>query len=207
MKQAGKILLITLFALGWFELAAQFYLIIVNRTTSITETVIRYFSFFTILTNLLVTLCITNLLISKNRNRFFTRPMTITAIAVYITIVGLVYNIILRSLWQPEGLQLLVDELLHSVIPALFIIYWVVWIPKANIHIKNVLSWLIYPLVYLVFILTRGTVSSYYPYPFVDVTVLGYGRVFINSAGMLLAFLVVSILFFGINKQKKGESS
>jgi len=46
----------------------------------------------------------------------------ITAITVYITIVGLVYNVILRFLWKPEGLQFIVDELLHTVIPLLLLV-------------------------------------------------------------------------------------
>jgi len=64
MKQTatGKIFLIVLFVSGWFSLIAQFYLIIINRTTSVGETIIRYFNFFTILTNILVALCATTLL-------------------------------------------------------------------------------------------------------------------------------------------------
>ncbi|HVZ95614.1 MAG TPA: Pr6Pr family membrane protein [Chitinophagaceae bacterium] len=206
MKLSGTILLVILFALGWFELIAQFYLIIINRTTSITETIIRYFSFFTILTNLLVTICITALLFARAGN-FFTRPGTITAAAVYITIVALVYNIILRSLWRPAGLQQFVDELLHSIVPVLYLIYWIIWIPKTDIPVKKVPAWLIYPFVYLVFILIRGIFSLYYPYPFVDVASLGYKKVFINSAGMLLAFLAVSMIFFGVNKLKKEKGA
>src|SRR6185312_2053463 len=109
MKQTatGKIILIVLFASGWCSLIAQFYLIIINRTTSIGETIIRYFSFFTILTNIFVAICVTTLLFfyKKDRNIFFARPSNITGIAVNIAIVGLVYNIILRSLWKTEGLQ------------------------------------------------------------------------------------------------------
>ena len=94
MKQtaAGKIILILLFVSGWFSLVAQFYLILINRITSIGEIIIRYFSFFTILTNLLVAFCVTFLLFShkkRNRNTFFKRQSNVTGIAVNIAIVGL----------------------------------------------------------------------------------------------------------------------
>ena len=70
-----------------------------------------------------------------------------TAIAVYITIVGLVYNSILRFLWKPEDLQWIVDELIHSVIPLLFISFSLLILPKGKLHWKSVLAWLLYPLI------------------------------------------------------------
>ena len=115
-RKETKLLLIIISLFGWFALIGQFYLIIINRVTSVPETIIRYFSFFTILTNLIVAICCSALLSKSNSGmkNFFFRQNTLTAIAVYITIVGLVYNFILRFLWKPQGLQWVVDELLHS---------------------------------------------------------------------------------------------
>ncbi len=112
--------------IGWIAVLSQFYLIIVNRVASVPETIIRFFSFFTILTNTFVAVCFTVLLLGQKTNwgKFFSAPKTLTAITVYISIVGIVYNLILREIWDPKGLQLFVDELLHSVIPVFFILYW-----------------------------------------------------------------------------------
>ena len=116
--------ILSIVSLGWFALIAQFYLIIVNRTVSIPETIIRYFSFFTILMNLLVAVCFTSFLNKKQKSSaFFSKITTLTAITVYILIVGIVYNVILRFLWKPEGLQKVIDELLHTVIPILCLIF------------------------------------------------------------------------------------
>jgi len=127
-----KLLLVIIVISGWFAIIAQFYLIIKNRVASIPETIIRFFSFFTILTNIFVALCCTLLLLNPNSGlrNFFSKQNTFTAIAVYITIVGVVYNLILRFLWKPEGLQWIVDELLHTAIPILFILLWFFFIPK-----------------------------------------------------------------------------
>ncbi|MFZ5976285.1 MULTISPECIES: Pr6Pr family membrane protein [unclassified Hydrotalea] len=35
------------------------------------------------------------------------------------------------------------------------------------------MGWLIYPLLYLVYILIRGSFSGFYPYPFVNVLQIG----------------------------------
>ncbi len=157
------------------------------------------------LTNLIVAVCCTVLLKDSNSglNKFFSKRNALTAIVVYITIVGLVYNTILRFLWKPEGLQWLIDELLHSVIPFLFIVFWLFFVEKGKIPLKNVLAWLLYPLIYLIYILIRGAASSFYPYPFIDVEKIGYNKTLINSSGMLVAFLAVSILFVALNRLKR----
>src|SRR6516164_4465403 len=92
-------------AISWLTVAAQFYLILANRTASIPETIARFFSYFTILTNILVAVSFT-LLFQRPRSRpwaFFLRPGTLTAFAVYISIVSIVYNLVLRRLWNPQG--------------------------------------------------------------------------------------------------------
>lgn len=194
----SKILLLFISILGSFALAAQFYLIIANRTASIAETITRYFSFFTILTNLLVAICAITLLFWKGRrlqDTFFSRPKTITAITVYITVVGLVYNLILRFLWQPQGLQFVVDELLHTIIPVLFILFWLLCVPKSGLKTKDIFWWLVYPFFYIIYVLIRGAFSGFYPYPFINVSELGYNKVFLNSGMLVVLFVVFSLLF------------
>ena len=188
--------------LGWFALTAQLYLIIQNGVGSIIEIVIRYFSFFTILTNLIVALCATVLLLWPNTKwgNFFSKPATLTAITVYITIVGVVYNVALRFLWQPQGLQFVVDELLHTIIPLLFILLWFLYVLKSGLKYANAFLWLIYPVIYIIYTAIRGAITDEYPYPFTDVTLLGYGRVALNSLGLFAAFFGLSLFLIAIGK-------
>jgi hypothetical protein len=111
-----------------------------------------------------------------------------------------VYNLILRFLWNPQGLEQVVDELLHTVIPILFILLWLIFISKARLKWKNIFTWLIFPFLYLIYILIRGSFAKYYPYPFLDVNQLGYGQVSLNSLGMLVLFLLASILLVAIDR-------
>ena len=187
---------------GWFAVVLQLYLIIINRVVSLSETIVRFFSFFTIQTNILVAVCFTFLWLKPKSKwgLFFSKPKKTTAITLYITIVGLVYNAILRFLWAPTGSQKLVDELLHLVIPILVLLYWILFVPKKTLEFKDIFPWLIFPAVYLVYTLIRGAFFSFYPYPFIDVILLGYNKVLINSFFMLLAFLFFGTLFIGIGK-------
>src|ERR1700744_6439176 len=92
---------------GWFALIGQFYLIMISKQASAAETIVRYFTFFTILTNILIAVGCTVLLLKPGSGwgRFFTKNTTLAAITVNIIIVGATYNIILRWLWNPQGLQ------------------------------------------------------------------------------------------------------
>ena len=189
--------------ISWLALAMQLYLIIQNRVTTIPETVIRYFSFFTILTNILVAISFTSVYLNGigQKKSFFTQPKTLTATVVYITIVGIIYNTILRFIWVPQGWDMVVNELLHLIIPIAFIIFWIKFVPKQNMEWKNILPWLVYPIIYLGYTLLRGATAQWYPYPFVDVVKLGYNKVLINSAMVTVVFIVIALLFVAIAKR------
>lgn len=185
---------------GWFGLITQFYLIIVNRSASVGETIIKYFTFFTILSNVLVTICCTGLLFSTTSSGFFSEADVQAALAVYIAIVGITYNLTLRRIWAPQGLQRVVDELLHVVIPILFSLYWALFVPKNTLEWMDIFPWMIFPLVYLGIVLLRGAFSGWYPYPFINVKAIGYPRTLINCLFMSIAFIVVSLAAIAIGK-------
>ncbi len=200
--KAPSFLVAIISILGWFALAGQLYLIIQNRVVSVPETIIRYFSFFTILTNFIVAICATVLWAqpATRLGGYFLMPAVVTAITVYITVVGVVYNVILRFLWQPQGLQMLIDELLHSVIPFLFILLWIIYVPKTSLQYRNALRWQLYPVIYIIYTAIHGAITGFYPYPFVNVTALGYTRVFINALGLVVVFMGLSLFCIAVGK-------
>ncbi len=186
--------------LGWFALTTQFYIIINSGAAPTGELIVRYFSYFTLTTNLLVAVCSSSLLLSPTSKwgQFFSQQNALTAITVYILIVGIIYNFILRFLWQPKGLDMVVDELLHSVIPILFLIFWFVFVTKNHVKWQAILPWLLYPIVYLFFVLTRGSFAGFFPYPFLNINNLGFVKVLVNSVGIAAVFIVVTLVFVGI---------
>ena len=204
-KRSAKIIAFVIALVEWFAIIAQLYLIIANRQAPVIETLFRFFAYFTVDTNIIVALCFTFICLgTKYRfGRFFSRPSTITAITVYITIVGIVYNVILRSLWAPTGLQMIVDEILHTVIPALVIIYWLIFVPIEELKWKNAFPWLIYPIIYMTYALVLGAITKFYPYPFVDVNELGYNKALINTGGVLLVIFILSLALIGTGKLMK----
>jgi len=204
-KQSARIISLIGALIGWFAIITQFYLMMGNRVVSVSETTFRFFSFFTIDTNILVALCFTFIFLRSNSRlgKFFSKATTITAITVYITIVGIVYNVILRSLWEPQGMQKIVDELLHSVIPVLFIIFWLIFVPIKQLRWNDAFPWLTYPLIYIIYALIFGAITNFYPYPFVDVNELGYNKALLNAGAVLLVIFLLSLALIAASKIKK----
>jgi hypothetical protein len=199
--------------LGWVGLSIQMYLIFHSRWTlgaSLLGGLMSFFSYFTVLSNTLVATVLTCAATSRESaaRRWFLQPWVSSGIAVSITVVSLAYNLLLRHLWHPQGWQWLADELLHDVMPLLFILYWWRCVPKGRLRVGHIGLWVIYPLAYFAYSLLRGHVLAVYPYPFIDVEKLGYPQVFINAGGLLLGFVLIALLLIGwdwwLGRRNKG---
>ena len=178
-------------AIGVFALIAQWRLLVdaTSGQMSMLEATVRFVSYFTIEANILVVLVLAAFAL-RGRN-WLVHPFVRTAVATYITVVGLVYVIVLRPLWSPQGVQWVVDALLHYVMPLAYIAFWAEAVRKTGLRRVDPLLWLVYPLFYCAFVLIRGDLSGFYPYPFLDVARLGYRAVALNIFGTLGVFVVV----------------
>lgn len=197
-----KIKLALIFSIiSWSAVILQFFLMLQSSDHSFVETTVRFFSFFTILTNSLVAFYFSTQLFMANRFSFWNRPGVLTAITVYIIVVGVVYQIVLRPIWDPQGLAKVVDELLHSLNPLMVLFYWWLYEKKSKVTMSQVPYFLVYPFIYLVYILIRGHYSGFYPYPFVNVSDLGCAKVAMNSFYLFLVFTTLSTAFVFLGKR------
>jgi hypothetical protein len=197
-----KIFLVTMTSASFFAVISQYYIMVSRANLNVFESTIRFFSYFTILSNLLIAFYSLFMIIKKPKklNNALSKTGVITAIAIYITIVCLVYQITLRPYWNPTGFQKVIDEILHSLIPFLFIFYWLLYEKKAEIKFSLIPKWTIFPLTYLGIILIRGIFSNFYPYYFLNIVEFGYLKVFINVSFLIIFFLIMSFLYVLILK-------
>jgi hypothetical protein len=194
-KVAGAIAVVC-----WLGLVLQFVIVLtseINQSLPVAERIIRYFSFFTILSNLIVAITTTAIAVFPD-NKFFSKPTVQAAVATYISIVGIVYSLFLRSVWNPQGWQAIADHTLHDVVPLAFVIYWIIAAPKSGISWLDPLKWLVYPAAYIIYSLSRGAFVDWYPYWFVDVTQLGYSVALTNTVLVLIAFVLIGLVYVGI---------
>lgn len=182
--------------LGWIALGIELAFTVsgaVAKHETVAEALVRFFSFFTIQTNLLLALIVTAACLRPNAAFFLTRPGVKAAAVVYIIVVGVVYAVLLSHLYHWKGSILFADSLLHKAIPVLYPLYWLAFVPKGQVRWSDPVRWLLFPVLYFAYTLARGAVVGAYPYPFLDVNTLGYPQVFINACGLLAVFLVLGV--------------
>ena len=182
--------------LGLTGLGLQFYLSFTNRQLPPLETVIRFFSYFTILTNALVTayFLVRGLAPAGQLRRWVRQPEVGTALTVYILVVGVVYQTVLRGLVPVAGWSRVADDIIHGLVPLYMLGYWIGFVSRGPVRLRTVPYWLLYPALYLAYTLLRGPGARFYPYPFVDAGGLGYSRVLLNSALVLLVLMAFSLV-------------
>jgi hypothetical protein len=183
--------------LGWIALALQYALVLIGSMGADLFThSINFFSYFTILTNILAALAFTLPWLAPQSapGEFFSRPNVRTAIAAYIIIVMTIVYFVLRHLTDLQDWDFAADLLLHYVMPVLFVIDWLFLVPKQTLKLKGTLGWLAFPVIYLAWTFIHGVYSGFYPYPFLNGAELGNTRVLLNEAGLLVIFLVLGFI-------------
>jgi hypothetical protein len=193
--------------IAWLAFAAQTDITIgrlAARGYGVFDALDRMSSYLTNLTVLLCAISFTCLALRPPTppGRFFRAPTVVTAIVVYMVFVGLAYNLLLRPLWTPHGYRSLVNESLHTLLPLLCALYWLLFVPRFHLTIRRSLLWLVYPLAYIAVTMLRGSLSDFYPYPFINVLELGYERVLINELALIAAFVGLMVLFIAINHRR-----
>ncbi|MFA6229863.1 MAG: Pr6Pr family membrane protein [Rhodanobacter sp.] len=189
--------------LGWLALALQLLLSIqltIANGQGALAGVWIYFGFFTVLTNLFVAMALTAAAGhgAGSIGQFFRRADVHTALAMSIIIVCAIYNLMLRQLWHPHGWQIVADDTLHVVMPLLFVLHWWLAVPKVSLRWVQIAGWQAYPAAYFVYALARGALNQWYPYPFLDVSALGYLQVLLNACAVLLVFVAVAALLLAL---------
>lgn len=158
-------------------------------------TLLNFFSFFTILSNVIVASVLTA--VAAGRAPAASR---LGAATLYIAVVGITYSVALRHIWNPQGWQLVADRLLHDAVPVLAVLVWLYVAPKGRLGMAVIPAWLIFPVAYLGWSLARGAVDGWYPYYFIDAGKLGYAAVARNAVIVTVLFGLVALVIVGLDR-------
>ncbi|MEP6760992.1 MAG: Pr6Pr family membrane protein [Sporichthyaceae bacterium] len=158
--------------------------------------ILRYFSFFTVQSNILVAVTSIALARRPDRDEAWFRWMRLAAL-IGITITGIVYVTLLAPIHDPEGTAKLTNAGVHYFSPLASVVGWVFFGPRPRISWRTVFLVLVWPVAWLTYTLVHGKVgyNHWYPYPFVDVGVHGYGKVALNCIGVAAIALGVGALY------------
>jgi hypothetical protein len=192
----GRFLQVAGLVIGLAGLVLQFCITIpasMDAGRGFLGSIVFYFSFFTILTNIGAVLVHASLLSSSGYAWLpaFAGPRMRAGVAVSIALVFIVYATVLARLWQPQGLFLLCDVLLHYVTPVLFVLWWLMAGADGSTRWRDMSWWVFYPLAYLAYALLRAPIAGEVPYPFLDAAKNGWTSVAIWSLAITAIFIVL----------------
>ncbi|MFD5946478.1 Pr6Pr family membrane protein [Streptomyces collinus] len=169
----------------------------------------RALSHFTIQSNMLLALVMA---LSARRAWTPGRPLPGAvqgATLLYVVIAALVHHLLLANeaspfslageTAAPTGLAALSDAVLHTVTPIAAVLDWLLLTSPGRMRFRQTGIWLLYPMAYLAFCLTRGELlppgtPDRYLYPFLDVGQDGFKRVLGNALVLGLAFYALAVL-------------
>lgn len=126
------------------------------------------------------------------------RPRRAAMITVVMAVIGLGYHVLLASLYTYEGLAWWADQGLHTAVPVLTVLWWVTYAPKTGLKWYDAVRWLIWPILYTDYALVRGLASGFYPYPFLDISVLGIAQVMLHVVALAAVFMALGLLIIAI---------
>ena len=190
MPTARKALLLLIAGIGAPTMVLQVWLSMTrNLDHSPLWRLIDLLSYFTNTTGITVTV-VTALALIRPSSKL-AQPGAITASTIYMLVVCVTYETLLRA--HMHGLSYVTNVALHEVMPALVALLWLLFTPKAGLRWTQPLRWLIYPAIYMVWILARGAVIHRYPYFFADVNKQGYPATLLTGLLFLGAFYALGL--------------
>ncbi|ANP48550.1 hypothetical protein J2Z21_009195 [Streptomyces griseochromogenes] len=176
----------------------------------------RTLSYFSVQSTVLLAVV---MLLSASRAWRARRPLpgAVTGAALlYAVITALVYHLLLAhatppflmtdatappTRWHAQWAAL---QLLHTVVPLATLLDWLLLTPAARLHLRQATAWLLYPLTYLAFYLTRATLlprsaPARYLYPFLDADAHGYRSTLANALLLGLAMYGLALLLIALD--------
>ncbi|PIB94520.1 hypothetical protein CSW62_01470 [Caulobacter sp. FWC2] len=200
MLKAWRILIAAVACLGP---ALQYGLMVYDETlVSATVKSVEFFSYFTILSNMLAAGALTAPLVAPASAfaAWAERSGPRASIATYLTITAVVYHTLLAWQWHPQGLRLVSDTILHTITPAAYLVDLALrggqgrprWIVAAKA--------MAFPALFGLWTLLHGALSGFYPYPFMNVAKRGYPAVVLTMVEMSLFFALVAVVFIGLSR-------
>ncbi len=165
------------------------------NTISIGNSVVNFFSFFTIQSNIIgAAAIVTAALAGEATRRSVWLSQFRGAATLYMGITGMIFSLLLSGADVQTPIPW-VNSTLHYIFPLFIVIDWLVDRSVRPLSFRQGLIFLAYPIAYGAYTLIRGPIVDWYPYPFLDPRDHGYPyvavmMVFVAIVGLALAWLL-----------------
>ncbi len=146
---------------------------------------IEYFSYFTILSNIVVAVGTGLFAADPDRRERWAGALRIAGI-VMISITGVVYHLLLAADNDPTGIGAVTDAGLHTVVPLVTVLGWIAVGPHRRFGPHILARAMLIPIAWLAYALVREAIVGEALYPFMDVGEEGGGQVALTLAAITL---------------------
>ncbi|GGM01825.1 Pr6Pr family membrane protein [Nakamurella endophytica] len=153
-------------------------------------TVANFFSYFTVLSNVLAVLVLLVGAVATPRSAQW--QVVRCSVTIYIVITGIIYALLLSR--ADVGVDNdWTNDALHRVIPLVLLVDWVVFPAARAIGNRTAMVALVFPLLYGVYTLIRGPIVDWYPYPFIDPRQTGYLSMSLGLVVIVVGFVMIAL--------------
>jgi len=160
---------------------------------------LRFFSYFTVQSNLVVLAAAFSLAIDPRRDGAVWRVLRLDAL-LGIAVTGVVSATLLAGLVQHVGIGVWINAGFHQFSPVWTLVGWLLLGPRPRIDLRT-LGWAFaWPVAWLAYTMAHGALTGWYPYPFLNADKLGYGQVGITLVVILGAALATAFLLRTIER-------
>lgn len=135
------------------------------------------------------------------------------AVVMAITVTGLIYHFMLSQYFYMQDSTVFSNTLVHYVVPILSFFDWILFDDKGNYKHYSPFLWVLFPNGYFVYVLISVAcgaslgIDSRFPYPFIDIDILGAGRVALNVIVLNILFILLGYVFVIIDMGMKKLSA
>ena len=165
--------------------------------------VVNFFSYFTNLSNLFaaIVLIFGAFQLITHRQPSASTDLIRGMSVINMTVVGIVFSALLRNVDMGYLLPW-VNTVLHYIMPIAVVFEWLFQPPSTKLGAKHLLLCQVFPLLYLIYVLVRGAIVGWYPYPFLNpANVGGYGGVTAYVIGIIVVFVIAGWSLFTLGNK------
>ena len=164
----------------------------------------RFFAYFTIQSNLIGVAAFAWLLANRGAPRSHALESFRGAAAAYLTVTFVVVIALLSNVDVGLGFAW-VDFVVHKLFPVIVVLDFLVDPPTVRLSGRDIVAWMVYPIVWLGLTLVRGAADGWYPYPFLNPANGGYGSVAVVSVLITLGFVVLAAAYIWLGNRLGGR--
>jgi len=130
----------------------------------------------------------------------YVRADIMAALSTALVIIAVVYWALLSGYHNPIGFDRVTNQFHHTIVPAATIGWWMAFSDKVASIPRALATIMAGPLIYTAFALVVGAVSGFYPYFFLDRSMLSWGEIALYQAGLAAFFAMTGAALIAVKR-------